>query len=292
MTVMSDDIALTTGGRISRGWIATPGRWLLRAAIAFFLLNVAAIVATVVLDSFGRRWFGGWAPHGYTGHYYGWAWQQFGLARVLFVTAVVAVGVAVIALVIGVPAAYVLARRSFPGKRVAWVMFLLPLLVPPVTYGIPLATLLYRLGIGGTLLGVVIANLVPSVPLVVLALTPYIEQISPNIEGAARACGANTRQVFRRVLAPLLLPGMLSAGLLVLVQTIGMFELSFFTAGPTDQTLVVALYYSLWAPGIRPPQAIDAMAVIYMLLCLALLFTALRFVSPTQMVAQVKDNRK
>jgi hypothetical protein len=34
------------------------------------------------------------------------------------------------------------------------------------------------------------------------------------------------------------------------------------------------------------------MAVIYMLLCLALLFTALRFVSPTQMVAQVKDNRK
>jgi putative spermidine/putrescine transport system permease protein len=289
---MSEQVAVATGGRVSRGWVATPGRWLLRAALAFFLLNIAAIVATVVLDSFGTRWFGGWAPHGYTSHYYSWAWQQFGLPRVLFVTGVVAVGVAVIALLIGAPAAYILARRSFPGKRVAWAMFLLPLLVPPVTYGIPLATLLYRLGIGGSLLGVLVANLVPSVPLVVLALTPYVEQIDPTLEGAARACGARTSQVFRRVLAPLLLPGLLSAGLLVLVQTIGMFELSFFTAGPTDQTLVVALYYALWAPGIRPPQAIDAMAVIYMLLCLALLFTALRFVSPTQMVAQVKDNRK
>lgn len=289
---MSDVIAVAGRRRAARSWAGTPGRWLLRAALAFFLLNIAALVATVLLDSFGSRWFGGWAPSGYTGQYYGWAWQQFDLPRVLLVTSVVSVGAAVLALAIGAPAAYVLARRSFPGKRVAWAMFLLPLLVPPVTYGIPLATLLYRIGIGGTLPGVVVANLVPSVPLVVLALTPYIEQIDPALEGAARSCGARTSQVFRRVLLPLLLPGLLSAGLLVLVQTIGMFELSFFTAGPSDQTLVVALYYALWAPGIRPPQAIDAMAVIYMLLCAVLLFIALRFVSPAQMVAQVKDNQK
>jgi putative spermidine/putrescine transport system permease protein len=275
-----------------RTWAASPARWLLRVAIAFFLVNVAAIVATVVLDSFAGQWFGGWLPQTFTGRFYGQAWRDFALGRVLVVTAVVAVSVSVISLLLGAPAAYVLARREFAGKRLVWLLFLLPMLVPPVTYGIPLATLLYRLGLGGNLSGVVLGNLVPAVPLVVLVLTPYIEQIDPGVEAAARACGARGWQVFQRILVPLMLPGLLSAALLVLIQSIGMFELTFFIAGPTDQTLVVSLYYALWAPGIRPPQAIDAMAVIYMLLCLTLLLVALRFVSPTQMVTQIKENRE
>ena len=50
---------------------------------------------------------------------------------------------------IGVPAAYALARRNFPGKQAVMLLFLLPLLVPPITYGIPLATVLYQTGLGG-----------------------------------------------------------------------------------------------------------------------------------------------
>jgi putative spermidine/putrescine transport system permease protein len=274
-----------------RFWTASPGKWLMRVAIAFFLINVAAIVVTVVLDSFAGQWFGGWHPQTYTGRFYGQAWNDFALARVLLVTVIVAVGVSLISLVLGAPAAYLLARREFLGKRLLWLLFLVPMLVPPVTYGIPLATLLYRLGLGGTLVGVILGNLVPAVPLVVLILTPFIEQIDPSLEVAARACGARGWQAFQRILVPLMLPGLLSAALLVLIQSIGMFELTFFIAGPTDQTLVVSLYYALWAPGIRPPQEIDAMAVMYMLLCLVLLFVALRFVSPTQMVTQIKENR-
>ena len=48
---------------------------------------------------------------------------------------------------LGVPAAYALARRDFPGKRLVMLLFLLPLLVPPITFGIPLATVLYRFGL-------------------------------------------------------------------------------------------------------------------------------------------------
>jgi hypothetical protein len=49
----------------------------------------------------------------------------------------------------------------------------------------------------------------------------------------------------------MLLPGILAALLLVLVRTVAMFELTFLTAGPTSQTLVVALYYSVFASGVR-----------------------------------------
>ena len=50
---------------------------------------------------------------------------------------------------IGVPAAYALARRDFPGKRLVLLLFLLPILMPPITYGIPLATVLYKFGLAG-----------------------------------------------------------------------------------------------------------------------------------------------
>ena len=54
---------------------------------------------------------------------------------------------AVVALsgLLGVPAAYALARRDFPGKKLVMLLFLLPLLVPPITFGIPLATVLYQI---------------------------------------------------------------------------------------------------------------------------------------------------
>jgi putative spermidine/putrescine transport system permease protein len=169
-------------------------------------------------------------------------------------------------------------------------LFLLPLLVPPITYGIPLATVMYKLHLGGTLAGVILANLIPALPFVILVMTPFIEQIDPNLESAARVFGARTWQLFAYVLTPLLAPGILAAALLVLVRTIAMFELTFLTAGPDSQTLVVTLYYAMFAAGIRPPQQIDAMAMVYMAITLLCLLAALRYVNPTQLVSRVKEH--
>jgi len=96
--------------------------------------------------------------------------------------------------------------------------------------------------------------------------------------------------MFVHVLVPLLAPGILAALLMVLVRTIAMFELTFFTAGPSSQTLVVALYYAVYAAGVRAPQSIDAMAVIYMATTMIWLLIALRFVNPTQLVTRVKKS--
>jgi putative spermidine/putrescine transport system permease protein len=210
------------------------------------------------------------------------------LADLLRVTFEATFAVVALSGLLGVPAAYALARRDFPGKRLVMLILLAPLLAPPITYGIPLATVLYRFGLGGTLAGVVLANLVPSAPFVVLVLIPFVEQIDPKIEAAARVFGANSAQLFRHVLTPLLAPGVLAALLLVLVRTISMFELTFLTSGPDSQTLVVALYYAVFAAGVRPEQSINAMAVVFMLTSLVWLLIALRFVNPTQIVARVR----
>ena len=268
---------------LARLWVAAV--WLF---VGFFVLNLIALIATVLLDSFATRWLGTWLPAGWTTRWYGSAWDEFQLGDVLTVTFEAVLLVVVISGALGVPAAYALARREFPGKRLVTLLFLLPLLIPPITYGIPMATVLYQTGFAGSLSGVVLANLVPTVPFVVLVMIPFIEQIDPRIEQAARVFGANTPKLFAHVLLPLLLPGVLAALLLVLVRTIAMFELTFLTAGPTSQTLVVALYYAVFAAGVRAVQSIDAMAVVYMATTLVWLILALRFVNPTQIVGRAK----
>ncbi len=258
--------------------------------VAFFVINLLAMITTVVLSSFSTRWLGTWLPQALTTRWYFTAWREFQLGDVLIVTFQIVFTVVALSGLLGVTAAYAMARRNFPGRNLVMLLFLLPLLVPPITFGIPLATVLYQAGVGGTFWGVVLANLVPTVPFVILVMIPFIEQIDPKVEAAAHVFGANKFQLFRYVLMPMLLPGILAALLLVLVRTVAMFELTFLTAGPTSQTLVVALYYSVFASGVRSVQSIDAMAVIYMITTLVWLLLALRFVNPTQIVARAKQS--
>ncbi|MET7682350.1 ABC transporter permease [Streptomyces sp. NPDC005423] len=274
---------------VRRRLVLRPGAWLTWAALAFFFVNLLGVIVTVLLNSFGRHWFDSWLPGGWTSHWYGDAWREFDLGQVLATTLEVTLTVVVISLVLGVPAAYALARRTFPGKRLVTTLFVLPILVPPIAYGIPLATVLYKFQLAGSVTGVVLANLVPSIPFVVFTMTPFIEQIDPKIEHAARMCGASTLTVLTRILAPLLLPGMLAAGILVLVRTFGMFELTFLTSGASSQTLIVALFSAVNSAGIRATQSVDAMAVIYTASMAVLLLVALRFVNPTQLVARSDD---
>jgi putative spermidine/putrescine transport system permease protein len=273
----------------TRGWLDRAWRGLLLGVMTLFIVNVGLMIAAVGTSSFARRWLGTLLPDGWTTSWYTSAWKEFQLDWILWVTVEVVFAVVALALLIGVPAAYTLARRNFPGKRALTLLFLLPLMVPPITYGIPLATVLYKAQLAGTIWGVILANLIPAAPFVILVMTPFIEQIDPNLESAARVFGASTARMFRHVLVPLLAPGILAASLLVLVRTIALFELTFLTAGPDSQTLVVALYYAVFAAGVRAPQSVDAMAMIYMAVTLVWLLIALRFVNPTQLVSRVKE---
>ena len=255
-------------------------------AAACFVLVVLGVLASVLVQSFATTWRGGWWPEGLTPTWYGRAWTATGMSRALLNTFQAGVLVVLICLLAGVPAGYLLARRSFPGRSVVMLLMLLPIILPPMTYAVQLAALMYRVGLGGTMTAVVLVNLVPTLPLVVLIMVPFVEQISPSVENAARVFGANNTRLFTRVLIPLLLPGMLAAGILVLVRTLGAFELTFFVSSARTQTLVVALFGAISDPGGVPISLTAAMAVAYMLVAVLGLAISLRYVTPTQAIRQ------
>jgi len=263
-------------------------------AVFFFLAmivyvgNVLGILFTVILNSASKGWYHGLLPKIITSEWYAYVAGDNDIDYLLFINFLVAVVVVAVSILIAFPAAYVLSRSEFRGKGAFLSLFLLPMIVPPMTYGIPLAVVLYKFHLAARVIGVILANLVPIVPFVILILMPFIEQVSVNLESAAQMLGARRWTVFRKVLIPLTLPGMLTAAILSIVKTISMFELTYLVAGAKSQTIVVALYADAYAAGARPPQAVDALAVIYFLTTMICLVIALRFVSPTQMVFKIK----
>jgi putative spermidine/putrescine transport system permease protein len=276
-----------------RSLAASPTTWFVWAGVAAFFIFLIGILVSVVVDSFGKSWFTAWLPESFTKTWYTSAWETFDLTHIIGVTLTVAVAVIIISILVGVPAAYQLARRNFPFKKAINLLFLLPVLMPPITYGIPLATVMYNIGLGRTLTAVILVNLVPSIPFVIMTMTPFIEQINPAIENAARMSGASMRRIFSKILFPLLVPGVLAAAILVLVRTVGMFDLTFLVSGPQSDTLVVAIYRAMTAAGGgEARQLISSMAVIYTFTMMVILIVALRYVSPTQLVARVKESRE
>lgn len=266
------------------------GAFCFYVAVGFFIINIVGLVGTVLVDSFGSHWFfGTWLPQGFTTQWYQYELNDHNIGSLLFNTLLVAVVVTLVALIMGFGAAYVLARKQFRGKRLLTVLYLLPMLLPPLVYGIPLATVLLQY-LGGGLSSVILINLVPVVPFVILILRPFVEQIDASLESASRMLGANRLQTFWRVILPLMIPGLLTAGILAMVRTIAMFELTFLVADANSQTLVVMLYSDAFASGIRPNQAVDAMAVMYTLTTMTMVVTALIFVKPTQFVVRLKQS--
>lgn len=249
-----------------------------------FIIIVLGIISHVVVSSFAKSWFATPLPHKFTTDWYVYSYKTFQLPHIMYVTLVVAAGVVFFGLLISLPAAYVFARKDFPGKNYLMVLYLLPILVPQMTYGIPLATTFFKYKIGGSIISIILANLVPMVPFSIFILIPFFEQIDRSIESSARMLGASRLRIFQKILLPLCIPGILVAGLLILVETIANFELSFLVCGAESQTLLINLYYAIFASGMRPVYAVDAMAVIYMTLVMSLLLIILRFVPPTQMV--------
>lgn len=117
--------------------------WIVAGVFAATLL---AVLVSVIVTSLGTSWGGSWLPDGFTWSWFRQAWDTPGLAQSIEVTFEVAIVDVLVALAIGVPAGYVLARKKFPGRNAILLFALLPVILPSLTYAVQLAALMYRLG--------------------------------------------------------------------------------------------------------------------------------------------------
>ena len=165
------------------------------------------------------------------------------------------------ATILGVPLAWVLARKEFPGMRIVRGVVLLPLVLPPVVGGVTLLTAFGRRGLIGQHLydwfgiqlpfstaGVVMAATFVAMPFLVITVEGALRSIDTRYEQAARTLGAKPRTVLLRITLPLISASLVAGIVLAWARALGEFGATITFAGNfpgVTQTLPLAVYSAL-----------------------------------------------
>ena len=147
-----------------------------------------------------------------------------------------------LALVLGLPAAYAVARLPLPGKNLLLLIVVASTAFPQIATVSPLYLLLRALGLRDTWTALVLANTSFALPLLVWLLAGFIREIPFELEEAAFLDGAGRLAVLRRVILPLVAPGVASTALLTFLAAWNEFLFAYtFTATEASRTVPVAL---------------------------------------------------
>lgn len=123
----------------------------------------------------------------------------------------------VIAVVIGAMAAYAVARLEFPGKRLLIGSALLIAMFPQISLVTPIFNIERAVGLFDTWPGLIIPYITFALPLAIYTLSAFFSEIPWDLEKAAKMDGATPGQAFRKVIAPLAAPGIVTAAILVFI---------------------------------------------------------------------------
>lgn len=156
----------------------------------------------------------------------------------------VAIGLAVASLSLAVclPAARALARVDFRGKAAFEFFLSLPLVIPESAIAIALLMIFIHLGLAGSLIGIVVAHLIPTVPYMVRMLTAVYQGLGAEFEEQSYVLGASRWQTLRLVTLPMLMPGIVAGCLFAFLISTNIFLLTFFLGQGRIITLPTLLF--------------------------------------------------
>ncbi|NJC82436.1 molybdate ABC transporter permease subunit [Planosporangium mesophilum] len=200
-----------------------------------------------------------------------------GVVEALRLSLGTATAATVVSVVLGVPLAWLLARRAFPGRRLVRALVTLPLVLPPVVGGVALLLVFGRRGLLGgwlesafgitvpfTTTAVVLAETFVAMPFLVISVEGALRAANARYEEAAATLGATPWMAFRRVTLPLVAPGVAAGAVLCWARALGEFGATITFAGNfpgRTQTMPLAVYLAL--------ESDPAAAIVLSLLLLA-----------------------
>lgn len=214
------------------------------AVLAFVLAFFYAPMVVLVVNSFNASRFGGeWK--GFT-----WAWYEKLMegreAREIWGALTTSLQIAVLAalgaMVLGTLAA--LALHWFRGRlqRAHGILLTVPLVMPDILMGISLLLFFVALGVETGFFTIWVAHVTFCTSYVTLVVLARLQDFDHTLLDAARDLGAGRWQVARRVLVPLLFPGILAGGLLAFTLSIDDYVITFFVQGAGTTTLPLRIY--------------------------------------------------
>jgi multiple sugar transport system permease protein len=153
----------------------------------------------------------------------------------------ISIGAVALGLGVSVPAAYAFSRYRFRGRKAALVLFLVINMVPVVLLIIPLFVLMRSFGLLDTHLGIVLGHATFAIPFSVWMMTSYFNALPIELDEAALVDGATRLQTIRHVVLPLAMPGIVTTGIYIFVNSWNEYLFAMMLSGQSVKTVTVAL---------------------------------------------------
>jgi multiple sugar transport system permease protein len=226
--------------KTSRGWSIAS-----YAVVGAFLVGVLVPIAAVVLNSFKRPndIFSSGLKLAFTPTLdnYSKVLGQLQFQDFLVNSALVAAGSTVLSIVVGVPAAYALARLPIRGREVWAGAILFTRMVPAVALVVPMYVIFQRLELLGSYTALIAAHTTFNLPIVVWMMRSFFEELPPDLEEAALVDGAGRLGAFLRVAVPLTAPGLAATSVLCLLFSWNEFLFALVLSGRGTQTVPIGV---------------------------------------------------
>ena len=258
-----------------------------RAQYGLGSLIVVAVVLPfipLVLWSLSTRWFYPdlW-PQEWGLRAWSYVFETAGsqIAAALVQSVSVACVTALIAVGVGLPAGRTLGLYDFKGKDLVSVILLLPVIVPPLCVAMGLHLWFINLGLAETFWGVVLVHLTFCAPYAVFVMWGVFSNYNPEFEDQARSLGASRMAVTRKVMLPIIFPGIVVSALFSFLLSWSQYLSTLIIGGGRITTLPIMLF-ALMGSGDRPVAA--AVSILFVAPALIVLMLSARLLGGSSVV--------
>ena len=254
------------------GGFNTEGLWRsLRIAVtALTVVFLVAPMLIVLIISFSSAPFLMFPPPGLSLQWYRKLFGDPAWSNSLITSLEIVIPTGLLAMTVGTAAALGLARSEFPAKRLVVGFLMAPLVVPVIIIAAAIFGVFRVWDLNGTLPGFVLAHTVLTVPYVLSTVLASLQMIDEQYEKAALTLGASPWIVFRRIVLPLILPGVLSGLLFAMVISFDELVVSLFIGSPTFRPVTVQMWSDVLGDIDPTIAAIGTLLFLFSLLVLLL----------------------
>ena len=206
--------------------------------VGLLMMGFLALPALFIIPvSFTESGFLGWPPEGFS-----FKWYQVLVDTPVWVNAAlrsftVAILASGLAMLMGVPAALMLARSSFSGKGAVFAFLVSPIIIPNIFIAVGLFFFYAKIGLVGSTLGLVLGHTVLAIPYVVITVLAVVKGYDQRLDMAAFTLGANRKQTLTRVTLPLIRSGMIAAFMFAFIISFDELTIALFVTGGELTTL-------------------------------------------------------
>ena len=215
-------------------------------ATAWFGFLFLIMPSFIVLPmSFGNQYEMVFPPDSFSTYLYEQFFFQSNWMDATFLSFRVAIGSTIVALLLGVPAAYSIVRGTYPGKRYVAMFLMSPILVPIIVIALGLYLYFASIGLAGSELALIVGHAVFTTPFVIVTSMAGLRHVDQSLETAATIMGAGVMQTFFKVTLPLLKPAMFAGALFAFLMSFDEVVIAYFIADTGRMTLPVKMFNSI-----------------------------------------------